>query len=589
MNKIRLSLDLDIYGDDTRDAFLLDEDKLTVEELIPRILLERKLFIDVTEESLLEEIAAAEAAGVSEADNAADNGIQITVSGETPISKTESEVGDTHGLSTNTGDSKIDVFNKNRTDLAKNVALALNETSLSLDFVSLLIASVKQNIGKSTMSPHLLKNIPLGSLSSDKLANEDINENNSYGQKKEESGYTPKIGQGWKFEAVSKITQLFKNASVKLKEQVEKEEHYWKMINVVLANDEVLFKHGKSIGVKYGYGDAGSIYHDKGLAILRSDENTGYITFTPVASLLNFRVANKMYKYIQVKILNKIDEEFMVTGISSFKKTFTDSQFQVVNDLEKARYFLFEEDLFYFLTREAKTLINYNVSIISNKIIFEINDEIIEIEAVPFDEYNNMDIDLYQNINSYSSMHNDKCESILNYLKTMLCCFYKYNLSLKQKMPTLFTKWKQQNSHPLILRPLLGNIRHEIYVTVIKKMLEELLLEFKDQLEADLKLQKLINLKTFTGNIFQRSVQKPVSEIVMTLENKQGKCMRINTELTTNEIFVPYVINLTIVKYASESNMKGDIEGTNCLQLTVNNFEDVKESLQWSILNFVNV
>lgn len=583
MNKIRLSLDLEIYGDDTRDAFLLDEDKLTIEELIPRILLERKLFIDVTEESLLDEIKAA-----AEASSQMSDGIPIVVTGDSLVCNSDIVGGDNIDIGGSNGSTatKIDTFNKNRADLAKNVALALNETSLSLDFVSLLIASVKQNIGKSTMSPHLLKNIPLGSLSSDKLTKEE----GASGNDGNKDGNTSKVGQGWKYEAVIKITKLFKEASVKLKQQVEKEEHYWKMINVVLADDEVLFKHGKTIGVKFGYGDAGSIYHDKGLAILRSDETTGHVTFTPVASLLNFRVANKTYKYIQVKILNKIDEEFMVTGISSFKKTFNSSRFQVVNDLEKARYFLFEEDLFYFLTREAKTLINYNVSIISNKIIFEIKDEIIEIEAVPFDEYyNNMDdIDLYQNINSYSSMHNEKCESILNYLKTMLCCFYKYNLSLKQKMPTLFTKWKQQNSHPLILRPLLGNIRHEIYITVIKKMLDELLLEFKDQLlEATLKLDKLTNLKTFTGNIFQRSIQKPVSEIVMTLKNKQEKWMKIHTELTTNEIFVPYVINLTIVKYSSESDLNQDFEGTNCLQLTVNSFEDVKESLQWSILDFV--
>ena len=59
------------------------------------------------------------------------------------------------------------------------------------------------------------------------------------------------------------------------------------MINLVLANDEVLFRmrdpqnNARAIGVKYGYGDSGSNFHDQGLALLRKDNQTGKSHFTP--------------------------------------------------------------------------------------------------------------------------------------------------------------------------------------------------------------------------------------------------------------------------------------------------------------------
>ena len=174
----------------------------------------------------------------------------------------------------------------------------MNETSLSLDFVSLLLSTVKPNIGKSTMSPHLSKSVPIGSLNSDRLSN------NTTTSKYENAAI---IGQGWKLESLNKITNSFKNASLRLNEQVLKEKRYWDMINLVLENHEILYKTrdpangSRAIGVRYGYGDSGSSYHDRGLAILRKDNQTGEISFNPVSS--TNKITNKVYKYIRVKIL----------------------------------------------------------------------------------------------------------------------------------------------------------------------------------------------------------------------------------------------------------------------------------------------
>ncbi|CAI5757579.1 unnamed protein product [Candida verbasci] len=214
------------------DPFIQDEDKLKLEELIPRILMTRKSFLNVTEESLSEELKNP---------NLQPENIQETTQEE---------------------EQDVDLFNKQKFELTKSINSALNETTLSLDFISLLIASVKPNVGKSTMSPHLQKLVKPTSLNSDKLTKDETTTSKS----------STRIGQGWKIDSLNKIITMFKDSSISLSEQTNKEHNYWNSINFVVSNNEALFKINepeKSIGIKYGYGDSGSSYYDDGLGILR--------------------------------------------------------------------------------------------------------------------------------------------------------------------------------------------------------------------------------------------------------------------------------------------------------------------------------
>lgn len=544
--------------------------------MIPRILIERQGFVNITEDSLRKEIEKS----TKESDE-----ILINESQDSP----EEDSGEAD-------EDPLDVFVQQKFELSKNINIALNETSLSLDFVSLLISSIIPNIGKSTMSPHLLKNVPLGSLNSDRLLKDESAGNT------EDEKTSPKVGELWKLESIDKMKTLFKQASTDLRQQIQREEQYWNDVSTVKSNDEVLFKtrdpinNARAIGVKYGYGDSGSNYRDKGIAVLRRDQETGGVTFNP----LNVnKIARKVFKYLKIRILSKIenDDEFMITGQSYFKRRFLAHEFDILNEIEKARFFLFEEDLFYQLTREAKNLINYNVSIISNKIIIEANNEIIEIESLVFDDDDCIsqkgdqeDDLLYQNVNDYSTMNNKKCEMILTYFKIMLCCYYKYNLHLKQKIPTAYTKWKQSNSHPLLLRPLIGNIRHEVNLKSLQSLTEHLLATYKDQLgSTKLELGKFINLKTLSGNPFQKSIERPVSTLNIVLVHKHnGKHLKMEIKLSTSEIFVNFVLSLNIIMFSKAEDLETNSLGTNVLQMNFYDFNDIDECLDWSIQNFIN-
>lgn len=568
---VTLRFDQDVYGT-SEDPFMQDEESIPISELIPRILLERQSFLNITEEQLEEEIAHAK----DKTDELDDQDVQETEDTETAAQR----------------------FLKQKYELLGHINFAMNETSLSLDFVSLLMSAVKPNITKSTISPHLSKVAPLGSLSSDRL-NQDSEAPEQVNAKEAKRSKPENIGLGWKYQSLNHIKSLFQSAGELLRQQVSIEHNYWKMINQVLAHDEVLFRvrdpltGSRAIGVKYGYGDSGLSYFDQGLAVLRKDDLTGDLTFSPIMTG-NHKLSLKSNKYTRVRILSKFDDDYVLTGQSVFEKSVLEdkSQYRVINDIEKARYFLFEDDLLYHLIREAKYLINYNVSIISNKVVIEIHDLVIEIESVVFDENNEEELEnAYQNINKESSKNNEKAQAILTFLKLMLCCYYKYNLELKQKIPTSFTKWKQNNSHPLILRPLIGHIRHEINVrnmhTIINKIYKKL---DPEEFSYEIIEDKYLNLQKGgpVKNPFQKAVEKPLSKFKIILQKlKTKEHLLVELDVTAGDIFVNLVMNLTVSKYANIEDLQQNQQGINVLQLSFTDIFEIEESLKWTVLNFV--
>lgn len=569
-DKVQIHFDESLDGI-THDPFLQNEDDIPIAELIPQILLERESFLNISEELLQEEIDQNQ--------------------GSTDLPESGNEPDESPELEDDT-DLAYQTFLKERVELLSHVNSAMNETSLSLDFVSLLMSAVKPNITKATMSPHLTKNVPLGSLNSNRLTQSDEDKKTSNRDKPES------IGLGWKYQSLKHITELFKSAGTQLSEQVDIEHKYWDVINKVLSHGEVLFKvrdpltGSRTIGVKYGYGDSGSSYFDKGLAVLRKDEETGEVTFSPIMTG-NHKTSQKSNKFTRIRVLSKIDDDFMLTGQSLFdKEALVDkNEHKVIDDIERARYFLFEDDLFYHLIREAKNLINYNVSIISNKIIIEIHDQIIEVESVVYDEQNEEELNnTYQNINKESSKNNDKAQAILTFLKLMLCCYYGYNLQLKQKIPTAFTKWKQANSHPLMLRPLIGFMRHELNVHRMNMLLNSTCKSLDaSKLTYEIVEEKYVNLKDEpVSNAFVKAVTKPLSKFKVKLQKLATKeYLNVEVEVTTTDIFVNLIIELTITKYNNVEDLEQNLQGTNVLLLRFTDFVDIEESLNWSILNFL--
>lgn len=569
------------------DPFLQNENEESLTSLIPRILAERESFLNISEELLQQEIANGDAT-----DNKMDVVEETKSSSEVPEESLNDAIEQLEAQS-----SAFETFQKRKNDLLGHIGSALNETSLSLDFVSLLLSAVKPGVAKATLSPHLSKNSPLGSLGSDRLKIDPASSEESRTGVKRHS--TEKLGMGWKYQSLSNITSLYKSAAASLRTEVASEHEYWKTVHSIQSHGEALCKirdplnNLKAIGVKYGFGDSGLNYYDKGLAVLRK-RNDGGIDFTPVSSG-SAKLTGTVNRFTRIRILSKIDDDFMLTGQSLFKKKDLDKEHEisVIGDIKRARYFIFEDDLFYHLLREAKNLISYNVSIISNKIIIEIYDQIIEIESVIYDEDSEEELaNVYENTTQESSKNNKRAEEILTFLKLMLCCYYNYNLDLKQKMPTSFTKWKQSHSHPLMLRPLIGHIRHEINVRNTEIILHKIC-KGLDTSVASSKIdkKKYRNLETVDskGNPFIKAILKPVTEFsVVILKETSQEHLKAEIEVTTSDIFVNLIVRFRISRFKSLADLKQNSQGTNVLQLELTDLLEVEESLSWSIMSFID-
>ncbi|GEQ68777.1 hypothetical protein JCM33374_g2446 [Metschnikowia sp. JCM 33374] len=607
---ISLHAEAHLYGS-SQDKFLQDEDTLSVAELIPQILMERKSFVHLSEDSIAAEIEArksgmdidedASKTGSAEAFSPAQTGDNLT-----SISQ---NVANGSGPDSEDGESSLEKFHRQKVDLLGHIGSALNETSLSLDFVSLLMSAEKPNITKSTISPHLSKTVPLGSLSADRLESVSGSVSGSASDSRSGSAGSSKnaesIGLGWKYQSLRNVTGLFRGAASQLRGQVAVEKNYWHQINKVLAHGEVLYKlrdpetHARAIGVQYGYGDSGSTYHDRGVAVLRKNDATGDVSFRPmtasasVSSASASASASSRNRFTRVRVLSKIDDDYMLTGQSALQREELEKHTDeaVLNELETARFFLFEDDLFYHLVREAKNLIGYNVTIIGDKIIVDVHDQVLELESIYYDAENEEDLaNVYQNTNRESSRDNARAQQMLNFLKIMLCCYYRYRLTLKHKMPTSYTKWKQANSHPLLLRPLLGHIRHQRNCRQMKALLDKLCRGL-DTNSVTHELQEHMYANLTSGpveNPFQKAVQRPLSTFTIVLEKvATQQHLKAEVEVTASEIFVDLVVRLTVARYKSKEDLEDNHDGSNVLSLDFTDLMDVGESLDWTLANFL--
>ncbi|KAH3672404.1 hypothetical protein WICMUC_004240 [Wickerhamomyces mucosus] len=462
-DQINLNLDFNLI-DEHKDSFLLQEDKLSLAQLIPRIVHERGPFINIKEDDLIKEIEQLKTEDL-ETTESAENSDEI-----------KSELGDSND-EVPTSQSVFTVneeFYKNKNEVLKNIQSALNESSLSLDFVSLLISSVRPAAGSISMSAHLKKFVAPGSLSSDK-----ITKVKSRVETEEKFKENKIIGLGWKLSSLENSSNNLRNASARLAEEVFKEKVFWDSIKKNFNTKEILFKtrekqgNKRVLAVKYGYKDSGSNYKIEGNAILKSLPNENSIQFIPMDN------KSIMNKTIRIRILSKNsttdDIDYEIVGESKVN-SLTDST-DIKSQIENARYFIFEEELFNQLIEEAHGLIAYNVNVENeSKLSFELNNEIIEIEYI---ELNTSDENNDELIQDTGRSQNTRAELIATYLRLMLTIKHKTNLSLRNQIKIIkpassFRSKEIVNPYQIILKPLVGQFRHEFLTSKLHTLIKRI-------------------------------------------------------------------------------------------------------------------
>ncbi|KAG7882633.1 hypothetical protein KL938_003056 [Ogataea parapolymorpha] len=524
-----------------------EDEKLPLPQLLAKIIAQRGSFLDISEDKLKEEIENEQLSK-----DAASN--QGDVEMEAEPSFTQEQL------------RSYEDFKKVKQEIVNSVHSALNESSLSLDFVSLLISCVRPAAGSSSMSPHLKQHIKIGSLSSDKVDPPEDTEKLQLD--------TSKVGRGWKLESLERAATNLKSSSLRLKEEVAKEKNFWSgMVEVVKSNEVITsmnIKNSKEVCVKYGYGDAGSTYYDKGIGILKKDTTTGNLFFENSAPAKE----EKQDKIVNVRIYEKNGEIVNLIGESNVEQrlhAFKEKE-GVINEIAKARFFLFEEELFYQLLREAATLISLQVSAEEDKIVIDLHDEIIEItQVVPEEVHAPADLP-----------SNERADLIQIYLRLMLYAEHKRNLD-QRKIPPLALDTEAQSAPQTsllsLIRPIIVYNRHERTLKSVRDVIESIILNHfendrtktKEHLAEHLKINKHCSESSARSKDPFARISTPPASILELATNS----LIVRVKLTSLFASAYSVMNLTLQSQT----------GSTVLDVTLNDVRELEDCLNWAIRN----
>ncbi|KAF5095629.1 hypothetical protein D0Z03_001789 [Geotrichum reessii] len=511
-DELRISIEPQV-----KDELLsFDYDSLPLGQIIKRITQERGSFTELTEESLLHEIEAmqmldakdenelfsvdsqnnkndendlgeasvvsAEATGISAGSattNGSSNDKGFDVISNGGVGDSSSTVGVKAGNDEDTDDDLS--FDQVRHELLSLVSVAQNESALSQDFVSLLMSCLRPAAGTTSMSPHLKQYVPVGSLSADTSKPSAIDDD-------------PLVAAGWKLQALDHSASLISRAAKRLQSEADKEELYWENVLSIVSFGEVLFKIRKGdmrgLGIKYGYGDAGSQYYDRGVATLRR-KTDGTMSFQTGL--------NKRTKVVKVNLYSVVNGERVFKGSSSSLEILPEHSVQ--NEIINARNLLFEEELFFEMAKEARGLVSHRVRIVNGKIVVKLFDEVLEIEFVnpeptvnDFDKDNTLQEGANESNDNNTTTNEDnknnpaedvemadaptmkisrRASLISTAFHILLCYAHRKNLKTRASVPKpLNTKEKKSKSALYILRPLIAHILHHKIIARTHKTIE---------------------------------------------------------------------------------------------------------------------
>ncbi len=566
---------------------------LPLNELLARIVAQEGPFVNLNESVLEKKI-----------ENEEKRNKEFNVNNESLKSKGSDNGGEVKSLDNDPNPSKMapnkgeikrklmstEEFLEKKEEAVKDVDTALNESSLSLDFVSLLISSLRPAAGSLSMSPKLKQSVKTGSLSS-AVIKPQARDSAEVVAVRERKGKA--VGRGWKLQSLSQAARDLKLASERLQNEVSKEEIYWSSMLKIVHSDEVIIpispadrRSARQIGVKYGFGDAGSVYYDKGIGLLRKDNDTGEMYFEKQRSSSQVRgiqndndsdseklVLIRLYKHsaatqdaangnTDITLVGEASAIDSVPEQTNYDNRSVAGKSKVLCDIKRARFFLFEEELFYQLVKEAATLGALQVKVESECITVELRHLMLRILFLPLAEVK----DTKYHPPATTEQFNRKAKEISIFFHLMLCSQHRHNLQRKCLPPVSLSKQQLYNTQQLaqsvviLIRPLLAYQRHHRNILKVMTSIRLILmdLELKDSKRVDdimtnqLKLMLCCNDpnrltryskkdKLIKNNPFIRCLISPLS--LMELRYKR---VRILIELTSDLTASFSSINLKI-------------------------------------------
>ncbi|KAI5794389.1 subunit 17 of mediator complex-domain-containing protein [Peziza echinospora] len=395
----------------------------SIQALLPRIQQERGSFRDTTEASLEAEIAA---------------GFDMTTEGQANESAGKAKAGDGSGTAVVEDElaqekAAAEALALGRAEIIHEITSAHNEAMIALDFISLMVSLNNPELGFTTMSPGLKEVVPLGSMGIEKV----------------HTKYPPALTQeerlvcqGWKLEGLNSAADSMMNAAKRLKVETEKETRYWKQILSIRDEGWTICKlprERNTLGVRYGFAEAAPEFKERGVGALRRAED-GSIDMEDINASRAARRA------VRVRIVDngKVTGVSRPSGNRAIKPTLKDK-------IETARDFIYEDELFFEIMREARNLANLGIKTSESLATIELKQgRSVQIDMAPIDE------------DPITTGPSDPlAQAIALALRLLLSYGHRNNLRRRSKPQPPMVPRKPPNPPLHLLRPIAIHLLHQ--------------------------------------------------------------------------------------------------------------------------------
>lgn len=431
MSNITLSLQAPIAPSPEKDS---------LQYLISRINEQKGSFRNVTEESLEEEIHNGQATEVAlEDDDHMDTGedIEDAKTKKERVMKAREEMLKSIGqgnLCYPVHDGMLTMYRH-----------ATYESSMALDFTSLLLSSRTPGPAGLTMSATLKDNIPMGSLGSEVVQSQ----KNSSLEKEQDK----MLSMGWRMQSLNTAADSLLKSATRLEGEIGKESRYWDQVLAVKDRGWPLSRLPRekhTLGVHYGFAEARTSFRDKGIGALRRDED-GDVNLDRGSKAVNGRLRVRILQ--GGRPISTVYSRPLLDG----------SNESLEGEILEARNSIYDEELVHEIQREAQYLANHGVQCINNQVFlpYESNQQI-ELSLQSSDEEGDqMD----------RSSHDDLPDLISIILRLSLSQAHLQNLHERSKPPSAIREGKQARKLYQLLAPISQILQHRASMSALQHLL----------------------------------------------------------------------------------------------------------------------
>lgn len=323
----------------------------------------------------------------------------------------------------------------------------MNDTLLALDFISLLL-SKHSPAAQTTMSPFLKENVPPATLEGRLFKHAEPTTTTKR--------HLDTVCRSWKTKSFESASAKILAASSRLEGEANRDSLFWEQIAEIQHQGWSVSRRpgdSREIGVHYGFVESNPKFRNRGFALLRQDKDGN----------INLERPNTGNKTAQVQV--RVSRTGNVTGSSTLSATVMSPEIPILQQIEASRDALFEEELFYEVGREGRSVANQGVTISSDTVDIKIDSEV-HLQVVTL-----LQTEHIAPSNSDQTDH-ILAEACALALKVLLVEAHRNNYQRRSHPPMpLSLQPKFAIEYPL-LRPIMSHLQHQLILQALERFFD---------------------------------------------------------------------------------------------------------------------